>query len=305
MNSSLKCPNCGLVNWATAEACKRCQFAFTDAGGGHEAGGWQEESPGGFQSEPANEWGNDQAGYQGDYNQAGYQGAPYGYAPYQGQAPKTGLAIASMVTGIISLMACGLLGLGSITGLILGIVALKKTNKFPQEYGGKGFAVAGIVLSVVSFFYIGIVAAIAIPNLLASRRAANESAALRTLSLLSRAQETYRATEGNGHYGTLQELAAARLIDDKLARGGSLYRYVFEVKANGMTYEALATPAKDGDTSGRSFYLSSEEDFIRAAHKGGLAANSYDPPLKQYSASPSYEKTSSPGNAAPEYAPAY
>ncbi|MBC7911079.1 MAG: DUF4190 domain-containing protein [Pyrinomonadaceae bacterium] len=304
MNSSLKCPNCGLVNWATAEACKRCQFAFTDAGGGHEAGGWQEESPGGFQSVPANDWDYNQASYQGDYNQAGYQGASYGYAPYQGEAPKNGLAIASLVTGIVSLLACGLLGLGSITGLILGIVALKKTNKFPEQYGGRGFAIAGIVLSVVSFFYVGIVAAIAIPNLLASRRAANESGALRNMVLLAEAQEVYKDGAGYGKYGTLQELATASLIDAKLARG-SMYRYDFDVKSDGASYEILATPSRDGDRSSRSFYYSSADDVVRAANKGGMAASSSDPPMKQERAQRRYQTITVPSNAQPASAPAY
>ncbi len=303
--NSIKCPNCGLVNWATAEACKRCQFAFTDAGvNPHEAGAWQEESPGGFQNEPATEWGHDQAGYQGDYNQAGYQSASYGYAPYQGEAPKTGLAVASMVTGIVSLLACGLLGLGSITGLILGIVALKKTNKYPEHYGGRGFAIAGIVLSVVSFFYVAIVGAIAIPNLLASRRAANESAALRNVMLLAEAEESYRSGTGNGTYGTMLELATAGLIDATLARGTG-YGYIFEVRPDGEYYEVLATPVKGGDISSRSFYFSSKESYIHAAVKGGMEANVADPPLQQERAQRRSRTFTAPSNTQPASAPAY
>jgi ABC-type dipeptide/oligopeptide/nickel transport system permease component len=34
-----------------------------------------------------------------------------------------------------------------IPGLILGIIALNRANQYPDEYGGRGLAIAGIVLS--------------------------------------------------------------------------------------------------------------------------------------------------------------
>ena len=64
---------------------------------------------------------------------------------------------------------------------------------------------------------IGIIAAIAIPNLLASRRAANEGSAQQSLRTLHGAQATYQATYGNGAFaGTLAPLMAESLIDSVL-----------------------------------------------------------------------------------------
>jgi type II secretory pathway pseudopilin PulG len=307
--NSVKCPHCGLVNWVTAETCKRCEYSFTGAEAAPDEKVWEDNSYR-YQyqnGEPANQWDQANAGYQyqGGYQQGGYQyqGAGYGYPGYAATQQKSGLAITSMVFGIISLIACGLLGAGPILGLIFGIVALKKASNRPMEYGGKGFAVAGIVLSIVSFFYVGIVMAIAIPNLLASRRAANEAGAIRNVRLLAAAQETFQATAGDGRYGTLQELANAGLIDEKLSRG-VMFNYVFEVKPDSSSYEVLATPKKDEDTSGRSFYLSSADGVVRGAKKGGMAATAFDPPLNQDDAPPR-RQAYRPRNAPPEYSPAY
>lgn len=64
----------------------------------------------------------------------------------QSQKPAQGLSIASLVLGIAGLVGCCLPILGypvTITGLVLGIVAKTK--------GAGGMAIAGIVLSIITF----------------------------------------------------------------------------------------------------------------------------------------------------------
>ncbi len=89
----------------------------------------------------------------------------------------------------------------------------------------KGFSLIELLIVVV---IIGIIAAIAIPNLLASRRAANEGSAISACRTLHGAQQTYASTYGGGNYagaigaGTTQvltELAAPNLIDSTLGSG--------------------------------------------------------------------------------------
>lgn len=66
--------------------------------------------------------------------------------------PRNGLAKASCVLGIFSLLTLGILQIGAIVGLVSGIIALGKAKNDPEKYNGKSLAIVGITTSVVSFF---------------------------------------------------------------------------------------------------------------------------------------------------------
>lgn len=83
-----------------------------------------------------------------------------------------------------------------------------------QDQKGISLTEVLIVLTVI-----GIIASIAIPNHLASRRAANEASAQTSLRMLNSAEITFRSTVGKGLYGTVSALGHWNMIDGALSNG--------------------------------------------------------------------------------------
>ena len=75
---------------------------------------------------------------------------------YQPALKAHGLAVASLVLGIISLV---IVGIGLLTGVpaaICGHAALRAIKAEPAEYGGNGMAIAGLITGYIGLLVSGV-----------------------------------------------------------------------------------------------------------------------------------------------------
>ena len=119
---STKCSKCGFVGWADLATCKACGAPMIERA---------------YTLPPRPPVSN------------------VGYEQWdRREAPMQGLAIVSLIFGILGFFTLGGLVLGAIIGSIVGWIAMRRAKREPWRYGGHGIAIAGFVLNIAMVVWV-------------------------------------------------------------------------------------------------------------------------------------------------------
>lgn len=120
--------------------------------------------PGGFETPPPTAPGLPYPPQQYPQTAPGQQYPPQQYPQFPGQAPggyqaygmpfviaqrNSGMAVASMVLGIVGIVLFCLFAIPCLLATIFGGIALGQINKGNGSIGGRGMAIAGLVLGII------------------------------------------------------------------------------------------------------------------------------------------------------------
>jgi type II secretory pathway pseudopilin PulG len=273
------CRNCGTANPDSGQFCSKCGSPLTAAAAVRPTTGPGAVGGGSFATPP----------------------------PFDGNPPTSGKAIASLICGIFTIFLPA-----SIAAVILGHMAHSEIRKSARRIGGQGIATTGLVLGYLGLMVlpIMIVAAIAIPNLLRARMAANEASAVASLRTIETAAVVYSSEYENGFPSSLEVMGSAsgseaacnhaNLIHAPLASGqksGYVFTYtpVFpdnsaapvispKAAAKGCTsggasgFTVTAEPLQRGSTGMRSFFA--DQTGVIRFSASGESATADSPPLQ-------------------------
>jgi uncharacterized membrane protein YbaN (DUF454 family) len=152
----------------------------------------------------------------------------------------SGLAVSSLVLGILGLFTCGLTAL---IGLVLGIIAMVKVSNSRGALRGNGIALAGIIVSGIFLFMLPIFAAMLLPALAAAKQKAQEINCVQNEKLLVEALEIY--SDNNSHHlppaatwcdaiKSNTNVVSAKVFKCPAANSSSRCDYAFNARLDGL-----------------------------------------------------------------------
>lgn len=172
-------------------------------------------------------------------------------------SPTNGMAIAALVMGIISIFTFGLCGIGSIVTIILGHMALTRVRQSGGSLGGKGMAVAGLVMGYASIALaiVGILASLALPTFTRIQERGNITKSVSNVRQLVTACKIYALDHDGKYPDNLDALVTEGILEQEAYN--SLLRCPLSNSSPG--YEYLGAGQNDADNPEAPLFLSKTE----------------------------------------------
>ncbi len=128
----------------------------------------------------------------------------------------------------------------------------------------RGFSLLELLIVVAIIL---IIATIAIPSLLRSRQAANESSAVAQLRAINTAQVTYMSGAG-GEYGEIGDLISGGYLPENFSGAVAGYNYSIVTSDSATNY--VVTAVAVSDNTGRFDYYSGPDGVVRYSAGTGV-----------------------------------
>lgn len=187
--------------------------------------------------------------------------------PAAASAPKTsGLAIASMICGILSFFTCGLSG---IPAIITGHMARSQIKKSLGVIGGNGLALAGLITGYLGFCItlVSMLASLAIPAFSMVQTQGLQMKAVSNAKQIVIGMKQYAADHDGKYPPTLDPLFDEQILNDR-----KLLEFPGSLNVPGQGWEYLGAGHTDSDPGNVIILMSRMADRTKkkiVAHNDG------------------------------------
>jgi hypothetical protein len=156
----------------------------------------------------------------------------------------SGLAVSSLVLGVLGVFTCGITAL---IGLILGIIAMVKVSNSRGALRGNGIALAGIIVSGIFLLMIPIFAAMLLPALAAAKQKAQAINCVSNEKQLALAVKIY-SNDNTNHFPPATtwcdviktSVGSERVFKCVAANSSSRCDYAFNARLDGLDESKIA-----------------------------------------------------------------